>query len=396
MKKISIHILTVCIAGCGSVLTACSDDHNDDQTSGLHIDIEGNSTTIRTFRSVRLTAGVNNERLENIRWNIGDSLIGTTRSIDFIAPQATSYPLLLTAERTDGTTVTSRLTLTAQNPETPYTANIQNVLDYCPAPGQFVNKMPEYTDGDTPEQMNEKALQIIQSGSTVTLGSYGGYIVCGFDHTVANLAGYDLRIEGNSFEGNSEPGIVSVAFDRNKNGRPDADEWYELAGSEHRKGLTTPGYTVTYNRPAENHTPTPSPTDPFITDDTYIAWSDNKGKSGYLFRNQFHANDYFPRWRTGNSLTLTGTLLPGNAINTGTADAPNWILNAFEYGYADNLPNARSLFDIDNAIDQNGLPVKLPGIDFVRIQTGLLQYCGWSGNTSTDVSRIVDLHITVK
>lgn len=41
---------------------------------------------------------------------------------------------------------------------TPY---ITKVLDYRPAPGQFVNVMPEYEDGDTQESMNKKVLEAI-------------------------------------------------------------------------------------------------------------------------------------------------------------------------------------------------------------------------------------------
>ena len=44
----------------------------------------------------------------------------------------------------------------------------------------------------------------------------------------------DFRI--GSFSGSSSypaPGIVYVAFDRNGDGQPNDDEWYELAGSEY-------------------------------------------------------------------------------------------------------------------------------------------------------------------
>ena len=41
------------------------------------------------------------------------------------------------------------------------------------------------------------------------------------------------------------------------------------------------------------------------------------------------------------------------------------------------------------------MPVALPGIDFVRVQTGINQYCGWIGETSTELSKAVDLHIPI-
>ena len=55
----------------------------------------------------------------------------------------------------------------------------------------------------------------------------------------------DFRVLGNAFysaanpdsgapEGGScEPGVIMVAYDKNQNGRPDDDEWYEIAGSAH-------------------------------------------------------------------------------------------------------------------------------------------------------------------
>ena len=39
----------------------------------------------------------------------------------------------------------------------------------------------------------------------------------GFDHSVDNIAGYDLAIRGNAFDGSSEPGIVWVSRDENGN-----------------------------------------------------------------------------------------------------------------------------------------------------------------------------------
>jgi len=50
-------------------------------------------------------------------------------------------------------------------------------------------------------------------------------------------------------------------------------------------------------------------------------------------------------------------------------------------------------FDISWAVDVAGNPVELPGVDFIRVFTGVNQYCGWLGETSTELSRAQDLHI---
>ncbi len=45
-----------------------------------------------------------------------------------------------------------------------------------------------------------------------------------------------------------------VAYDKNKNGKPDDDEWYEIAGSEYFKNETLKNYNITYFKPDENKT----------------------------------------------------------------------------------------------------------------------------------------------
>ncbi len=274
---------------------------------------------------------------------------------------------------------------------------ITSVIDYRPAPGQFVNSMPEYEDGDTQETMNAKVLAAIGNNARglVSLGGYGGYVVCGFDHTITNVPGEaDFKVLGNAFYnsgstsgdssrpgGSSEPGIVMVAYDRNKNGKADDDEWYELAGSEYGKPTTVKGYEITYTRP-----------DGEASAD--IPWTDNQGGSGSISQNSYHDMDYYPQWIEDNELTFSGTLLPQNAVDE-NGDGSYWVLYAYDWGYADNRLNTEneSNFDIDWAVDSDGNHVSLPGADFVKIYTGVNQQCGWIGETSTEVMGITDLHL---
>ena len=51
-------------------------------------------------------------------------------------------------------------------------------------------------------------------------------------------------------------------------------------------------------------------------------------------------------------------------------------------------------FDLDWAVDSDGNPKHLDHADFIRIQSGVLQQCGWTGETSTEVSSITNLHLT--
>lgn len=58
----------------------------------------------------------------------------------------------------------------------------------------------------------------------------------------------------------------------------------------------------------------------------------------------------------------------------------HWVGYCYAWGYADNHPNGEEQckFKIDWAVDKNGNPVVLDGIDFVRIYTAVNQIVdGW-------------------
>ena len=127
------------------------------------------------------------------------------------------------------------------------------VYEYTPAPGQFINETSTIggmTGKETfPEAAVAWATQRLKDKLHVSLGSFGGYIIVGFDHSIPNSGNqYDFCIQGNAFDGSSEPGIVWVMQDINGNGLPD-DEWYELKGSEAGKKETIRNFEVTYYRP---------------------------------------------------------------------------------------------------------------------------------------------------
>ena len=290
--------------------------------------------------------------------------------------------------------------------EVEYSPWITKVYEYCPAPGQFVNEMPQYEEGDTYADILQKCEESISGKNDVmiSLGGYGGYVTFGFDHTVMNRPGKkDFRIWGNAFYellnpdekgGSAEPGIVMVSYDVNMNGIPD-DPWYELAGSEYHKPETIHNYTLTYSRPDRAREPVPDYDYPYLTDLYYIPWYDSEGNTGYMPKNSFHVQEYYPKWVNTDELTFTGTRLAPNAVDT-SGMGTYYILYSYDWGYVDNHPNDfadLNSFDIDWAVDADGNPVHLPGVDFVRVYTGLNQYCGWLGETSTEICRGQDLHI---
>lgn len=259
------------------------------------------------------------------------------------------------------------------------------VLEYTPAPGQFINSTPagfpqepisspaeaaayasaRLTRGGTPDSGAETVTY-----GFVSLGGWGGYIILGFDEPVPNSGGaeYDLYVTGNSFNGSSEPGIVSVAQDTDGDGSPAGETWYELKGSEEAR--VTRGYEVTYT----------------AQEDGSVAWTDNRGGNGTIERT-IHTQSYIPAWV--GELTYTGTRLPDNVVpdeQTGIYD-----MQAFAWGYADNSSTidgagSKNRFRIANAVDGEGNPVDLRQIDFIRIQTGVNCKAGNGvGEISTEV-----------
>lgn len=264
------------------------------------------------------------------------------------------------------------------------------VDEFVPAPGQFINTMPQYEEGDTPETMARKCTEYLANDqrSLVSLGAFGGYITFHFDHSIANIEGQrDFFIMANAMQsfahpnmpgGGSEPGIVMVSKDVNQNGLPD-DPWYELSGSaDEDSSNVVYNYEITYTR----HDMQPVP------------WTDNQGRSGVVERNSFHKQEYYPLWLPAQ-LTFKGTLLPPNAVEL-SGKGQDWFQSFLRDGYADNKPNSdreANSFDISRAVDASRQPVRLDFIDFVRVYSAMNQMCGWLGESSTEVMGAEDLHL---
>lgn len=341
---------------------------------------------------------------EKYEWYVDGELVSKSKDYIFLESKEGTYNLELKI-LDPNTPYDFSFTVHVLHEEIEYSAYISKVYDYCPAPGQFVNEMPRYEDGDTYETILQKVEESISGTNDImiTLGAYGGYVTFGFDHTVINVPGEkDFRIWGNCFYellqpdkkgGSAEPGIVMVSYDTNCNGLPD-DEWYELAGSEYYSKDTRHAYSITYRRPDPNREIV-ADEDNSLDDIYYIGWSDNAGQKGYIAKNIFHNQDYFPKWINSDEITFSGSLLPNNAEDI-SGNGSYFVLYSFPWGYVDNHPNEYAdlnSFDISWAVDFDGNPVDLPGVDFIRVYTGLNQYCGWLGETSTELSRAQDLHI---
>ncbi len=388
MKKIPFPFLIM-------LATSCTDDM---PTVNLGID---DNYLIARMQKLELTSALTGAEY---RWKVNGTIVADTRRYIFLAAEEGLYNLEFDIID-PATPFHFEFTVDVMHEEVEYSPYIARVYDYCPAPGQFINEMPKYEPGDDAATMAQKAEECISGKNDImiSLGGFGGYVTFGFDHTIVNVKDRkDFRIWGNSFYeltdnsrkgGSAEPGIVMVSYDENCNGLPD-DTFYELAGSAYTSPDTRHVYSISYHKPDNRRPPTPDSSG-FISDTGYIPWIDSEGTEGYMPKNIFHTQSYWPLWIDADELSFTGTCLPPNAVDT-SGNGRYYILYCFDWGYVDNHPNDYedlNSFDIGWAVDNKGAHVELPGIDFVRVYTGINQYCGWIGETSTELCRAADLHV---
>lgn len=272
--------------------------------------------------------------------------------------------------------------ITIDNPEDPQppikpgVSLNYSVVEYLPAPGQYIN---EQTDGSNKINSASEACSFaekrLSEGLYVSLGAWGGHIVVKFNESIENTGGYDFYISSNSFDTSNEPGIVWVMQDANGNGLPD-DTWYELKGSYFGKEGYERNYWVTYFRPdAKGNTP----------------WEDSNGETGYVYwQGNYHSQDfYYPDWITESSYTLYGSRLPSQAEQNPVTGI--WINKPFEWGYADNFgedfikSQNKNPFRISDAVTEDNQPANLNSIDFVKVQTAVNSSAGLLGENSTEV-----------
>jgi hypothetical protein len=272
------------------------------------------------------------------------------------------------------------------------------VLEFTPAPGQHISDYG--TDpwvkvavrpGATEEQIREETEAFMKSPLfaddpaqwTMTLGSWGGYLVTGFDHSIDNRHGeYSFSVEGNSFTGVfawHEPGTAWVSQDENGDGLAN-DTWFELRASETGKEATIQLYSVKYYK---RESPIGA------------RWEDNNGNGGFVPYSIAGAIIGWP-WHTGGDYVIfTGTALPSHLFIQGSGGGAAGLVHymPFPYGYADNGPQMGTLkggfrsithFRISDAMHVDGTPANLAYIDFVKIQSAEFAWSNTLGESSTE------------
>lgn len=352
-------------------------------------------------RKVRIAPTTLSDPDVAISWQVDDALTiaGEGSSFSFVSEVTGEHTVTATAHLANGESRVQEFSVMLYDEMTYYrtatttsAADCTTVLDYTPAPGQFIGDYKTAGfDGTevTQDSANIRAMQRLAEHKFVSLGAFGGYIVLGFDHSILNSAGYDIAIIGNSFESSCEPGVVWVMQDENGNGKAD-DTWYELRGSESGKESTIQEYTVTYYRPAGSEMP--------------VMWEDSLGERGEVeYLKSFHDQpSYYPTWVSDESYTLRGTRLEARNYDA-SGNGSMWIQPPYDWGYADNYSSTDIIledgegkvngFDIANAMDFEGESVALNHVDFVKVQCAVQATSGWVGELSTEILGAYDIYL---
>lgn len=309
-------------------------------------------------------------------WTVDGATQAATGEYFTFAPATQGTYLVAVTEQSTGTRAEVEVTCTP--PQGTYFRqkqansknNAANAFYYIPAPGQYIGLMTGETIAS--------ALQELQAWCDAgydtyhMIGSFGGYYIVGFDHSVNNVEGKaDLQINGNPFAGWCESGIVWVMQDENGNGQPD-DTWYEIKGSETGKPATKQRYAITYYKPKD-------------VNSSVVMWTDNMGKTGTVTRGGYPkiiADDYY---------TLTGTCLASTVLETGISYS-----ECYEWGYVDGISSnplrPTGQFWLEDAIQADGSPANLQYIDFVKVHTAINSMTQNVGEISTEACMPFDLN----
>lgn len=225
----------------------------------------------------------------------------------------------------------------------------------------------------------------------VSLGAGGGYVQFEFDNVIENKAtnpyGIDFIIYGNAFNGNPEAGAVKVSTD--------GALWYDLAGSLYYDAKSKNNVDVSYKKVTTTSGAFPTAGIYYkmgtgswtkFNTNTSVAWWPENDTEGYGTVSGISAEF------KGSTVTVEGVEWdsPYDEITyediSLVKDTDN--TNDYQFGYFDvrangsnygtavnpyaTLPTANNGgdgFDISWAVDQNGEPVALNAIKYVRAYT---------------------------
>lgn len=330
---------------------------------------------------------------------VTDSIIGTAKDLRFITLYPGTYELTLNVSAGDKKASKKTIVNVINEPEN-YNPYITGIYDFNPAPGMYANDL--YKTGYTKADVMRIALGRINEtsvGYPLDLGGFGGSIIVGFDHTVVNISGQkDLRVYGGDLTDKADPpapGLIYVAYDKNKNGKPDEDEWYEIIGSNHAKSNTIKNFKITYHKPAVGKPVVVNGPNDFYLDHEHVFCENNQDENYYMHRPKTK-KEFYPNWLAENTAVFEGMKLNVNFLPARPNQTTLWNFEAPEWGYVNAInPD----IDIDWAVDKNGNKANLPGIDFIKIVNCVSEpmgLCLQQSSMATRFSGAADLHLLKK
>ncbi|MBN2041854.1 MAG: hypothetical protein JW864_17595 [Spirochaetes bacterium] len=310
-----------------------------------------------------------------------------------------------------------------------------------------------YTDSDT-DAVKDMTDNI--NGTGVSLGYFGGYLVIDYGpyaesggvvtSGIGNLDnhqyGVDFVLCGNPLSTFAEPGCVQVS----NNGY----EWYDIAGSLYYTSATTKGYCLRYENPYASDD---DPSNSYGEQGQYFYDVYYTGSESYrVLANPFHRHSFYPLYcnyftvqdatfgdlskinytpslgfidctteysaspLVARVLEFTGNMIRvgGSGINDGdneydpadytfgycdvhrtTNVGKNVTYNPYDTSittYADAFDISWAVYPVGHA--NEGEPVNLAGIQYIRIYTGTAQHNGAFGESSTEVTGSFALTVT--
>lgn len=403
MKKNLTHLLLIAFA---AVFTSCSSNNDDDKAEEkIAVTLqEKYETSTFSVLNIPASAEVASPVYEWILTKnpvnqTTDSIVGNTKDLRFVPIYAGAYELTLNV--TSGDKKGSKKTIVNVTNETKnYNPYITSIFDFDPAPGMFANDV--YKDGFKKEDVVRTALGRINEtnvGYQLDLGGFGGSIIVGFDHTVVNVSGQnDFKIYGGDLTDKANPpapGIIYVAYDKNGNGKPDEDEWYEIIGSQHTKANTIKNFKITYHKKAVGVPVVVSGPNDMFSDREHIFCENNSPETYYMPKSK-SKKEYYPLWATQTSVTYEGTKLNVDFVTARPGQTTLWNFTPPEWGYA-NAVNPD--IDIDWAVDKNGNKANLPGINFIKVVNCVSEpmgLCHQQSSMATKLAGAGDLHLLKK
>lgn len=302
-----------------------------------------------------------------------------------------------------------------------------SVLEYRPAPGQFIN---DSLFNDPARALGPPASGHGGDGGTlspdlsklVSLGGFGGSITLAFDSTVmddpCNPLGMDAIVFGSAFWPGRDPtrrwaegGVIEICRDQNGNGLPD-DGWYVIRGSSLPTAPTDAARTIAWTAGSVPSGWYPSAaTYPHLQGGyettTYELPAsfqslpiDNPAGAGATQEGHWGYADMSPALRLGDMSGATGNPSQDDRLDQ-PEDMPSINPGAFYTVPDDPLSvgvdpgsGGGDAFDIAWAVDPaTGEPAMLDGFDFIRISTGVhaVPFGGIFGEVSTEVGSVADV-----